>query len=1074
MKKIFSAAVIALALVSQQISPCISQVSADYASPISASSVSAGDVNADGKVSMDDLVPLRDYLMTGNGISADSWRNSDMNSDGSLDIYDLVILRKMLSDNIGIENYSGLLINEVCTSSKESVKDAAGESPDWIEIYNSSDKVMDISGIGLSDGAKNKFKFTFPEGTKIAADSYMLVYCDDAVNQSEGEYHAAFKLSSTGETVYLTHPEYGEIDSVAVPELDEDVTYGRYKNGSDNFTYLTYTPCKTNDTASIVEQSEKPLFSAEGGFYDNEFSLQLISTSESVILYTTDGSDPRTSDSVKKYAGTIRIYNNTNDKNIYSAITDITLGDYSAPKNPVDKGIVIRAVCRKADGTFGDVVTNTYFVGKNKPYYSDFKVVSLSTDSSNLFDENTGIYVVGKNFHNLVASGQFVLKDNNDASNPTNYNQSGSENEIPVNIQVFEKGKLAYTGDVGARISGNWSRGYAQKSIRLYARSEYGDSDMKYEFIEGLEDINGNSIDKFDKVTLRNGGTDNQLLHFRDMFIQELCADRAMDIQAGEPCTLFIDGEFWGFYFIREKQDTDYVESHYGIDKNNVTFIKNGELDDGSSALDREYRDLLKWAATADMTNDSNYKKVCDSIDIQSFIDMVTIETYINNTDWATDYMNNWISWRATTPDDTCDYSDGKWRYMLYDLDFSADYFDDARTLAGFDTLNNMFTGSNPYNFVPMFYNLMNNKTFSKHFFESYTEIMRVNFAPYKVSKKLDEYVAKYKDVITETNTRFSQEWVNTNYDKEIETFRQYFINRRNLAKMYLDKLYGKEYEMNYGPDILSDESKWSFYGEASANKSNNEFKITTHEECKNSWDIQSQSQQFTIEKGRTYTVTFEAACSTSKTIGVTINHNVGTSWPSCFSKSGIALTPQFREYSYTFVSGHDSASDWRLCIDYGKGIGEYTIRNASIKMISYDTELINEVGQWQLNASDDNADLSVDSVNSITVNTHSISDSSLEVEAFYSGLVLDAGKTYTVSFTVKSDSNSDAVVKLQKNFDYYDIYHQENISIGTTPKTYKFAFKANEQCMDASLCFDCVDSAGTVEISDISIICTN
>ena len=390
---------------------------------------------------------------------------------------------------------------------------------------------------------------------------------------------------------------------------------------------------------------------------------------------------------------------------------------------------------------------------------------------------------------------------------------------------------------------------------------------MKYEFIEGLEDINGNSIDKFDKVTLRNGGTDNQLLHFRDLFIQELCADRAMDIQAGEPCTLFIDGEFWGFYFIREKQDTDYVESHYGIDKNNVTFIKNGELDDGSSALDREYRDLLKWAATADMTNDSNYKKVCDSIDIQSFIDMVTIETYINNTDWATDYMNNWISWRATTPDDTCDYSDGKWRYMLYDLDFSADYFDDARTLAGFDTLNNMFTGSNPYNFVPMFYNLMNNKTFSKHFFESYTEIMRVNFAPYKVSKKLDEYVAKYKDVITETNTRFSQEWVNTNYDKEIETFRQYFINRRNLAKMYLDKLYGKEYEMNYGPDILSDESKWSFYGEASASKTNNEFKITTHKECKNSWYIQSKSQQFTIEKGRTYTVTFEAACSTSKTI---------------------------------------------------------------------------------------------------------------------------------------------------------------------------------------------------------------
>lgn len=1074
MKNKIIAAAAALSIAAQQALPCISFASADNAASLSARAVLTGDVNADGSVTDDDLIMLRDYLMTGKGISAGIWRNSDMNSDGSLDIFDLAILRKMIAGNIGLENFSGLMINEVCTSAKESVKDAAGESPDWVEIYNASPKAIDISGIGLSDGSKNKFKFAFPEGTVIAADGYIIVYCDDAVNQAEGEYHAEFKLSADGETVYLTHPEYGEIDSVAVPELGEDVTYGRYENGSENFTYLTYTPCKTNDTASVVEQSEKPVFSVEGGFYDTEFMLELSSISGSDILYTIDGSDPRTSASAKTYTDKINIYDNTNEPNKYSAVTDITLGDYKAPKYNVDKGIVIRAVCRNADGSFGNVVTNSYFIGKNSDFYTDFKVVSLSTDSSNLFDEDTGIYMVGSKFHNLVASGQFVLKDNNDASNPTNYNQDGIENEIPVNVQVFEKGKLAYTGDVGARISGNWSRGYAQKSIRLYARSEYGDSKMKYEFIEGLTDINGKSIDKFDKVTLRNGGTDNQLLHFRDIFIQQLCADRAMDIQAGEPCTVFIDGEFWGFYFIREKQDADFVESHYGIDKNNVTFIKNGELDDGSSALDREYCELLKWAATADMTSDANYKKVCDSIDIQSFIDMVTIETYINNTDWATDYMNNWISWRATEPDSANNYADGKWRYMLYDLDFSADYFDDARTLAGYDTLNNMYTGSNPYNFVPMFYNLLKNKTFSKLFFDSYTEIMRENFAPYEVSRKLDEYVAKYKEVINATNTRFSQEWVNVNYDNEIETLRQYFINRRNLAKMYLDKLYGEEFEMNVGSDILPDESKWSYYGDASATKSNNEFKLTANKACPNSWDIQSQSQQFTVEKGRTYKVTFEAACSSSKPIGVAINHNVGTSWPSCFSKSGITLTPDFREYSYTFVAAHDTASDWRLCFDFGSGAGEYTIRNASVAMISYETELVNEVGQWELYDPADNGDLTVNSINSVTVDTYSLPDNPWEVQAFYNGMVLDAGKTYTIRFTIKSDTNSNIDVNVQKNFDDYESYHRENISVGISARTYTFAFKADEQCMNASICFDCGGSAGTIEISDMSIICTN
>ncbi|MBR3760506.1 MAG: CotH kinase family protein [Ruminococcus sp.] len=1068
MKGKIIAAVTAISVLAQPVITGTPEASVKSVIAQAASSVVAGDVNADGIVSIADLVMLQNHILRGNGISADSWQNADLDGDSVIDSFDVALLRQIILRNNGLQEFSGLLINEVCSSAKESVKDAAGESPDWIEIYNSSDKAMDISGIGLSDGAKKKFKFAFPEGTIIPADGYILVYCDDAVNEAEGEYHAAFKLSADGESVYMTHPDYGEIDFVKVPLLDEDVTWGRFANGSDNFTYLSYTPGKTNDTAEDLTPVEMPRFSAEGGFYDDAFGLTLSDAFGSEIIYTTDGSDPRTSETAKPYASEIKIYNNTSDPNVYSAITDINLSGYKAPKNSVDKGIIVRAVCRTAEGKFSDVATNSYFVGKNADYYTDFKVVSLSTDSDYLFDKDNGFYMVGKNYRDLVSSGKFILRDANDASNPTNYNIDGKESEFPANVQVFEEGKLVYTNDVGARLSGNWSRGFAQKSIRLYARSEYGDSKLKYEFIEELTDINGDPIKEFDKVTLRNGGTDNQLLHFRDLLIQSLCTDRALAVQAGEPCIVFIDGEFWGFYFIREKQDADFVEAHYGIDKDNVTFIKNGELDDGSKELDSEYKEFLKWAGSADMTNSANYQKVCDALDIQSLIDMVVIETYINNVDWATEYMNNWITWRATEPDEKLEYADGKWRYMLYDLDFSADYFDDARSLVGFDSLNNLYMGGDPYNFVPMFYNLLNNKDFADQFYNSYIDIMKNNFEPVRVSAKLDEFVEKYKEIIMITNTRFDQEWVNLNYDAEIEAFRQFFIGRRNLAKMYLDRLYGKETNLTVGSDILSDESGWSYYGDAKVSKSDGTFTLTANKACLNSWDIQSQSKSFTIEKGKTYKVTFEASCTTNSPIAVTINHQVGNSWPSCFSKSGINLTNDFKEYSFTFVSAHNTASDWKLCFDFGNGAGVYTIRNASITPISFDTELVNGVGYWELFDPAGYGEFTVNAPDSITVKKNTDGG---EVQPFYSGIVLDAGKNYTLSFTAKSDTNRDISVNVWTD---KDEIITENASVGTSAKKFTYTFTADEQCMDASIFFICGGDAGTIEISDISLICKN
>ena len=308
----------------------------------------------------------------------------------------------------------------------------------------------------VADGRKwIRRTLTFPAGTSLAAGGYLIIFCDDKEAFSP-EYHAAFKISAAGETIYLTAPDGSDIDTLAVPELATDVTYGRFANGSSDLALLKPTPGASNDLAEVVYRVEKPEFSAEGGFYDAAFALTLTGTPGAEVWYTLDGSDPRNSATAKQYSGSIRIYDNTGEANKLAAVEDISLRGYTKPDYSIDKGIIVRAVCKDADGNVSEVATNSYFVGKTKSYYTDMKVLSISTDPANFFDNATGIYMVGDQYYQWRNSGAFNRSmDPGDSANPTNYNSEGREWERPCNIQVFEGGKLKFTEDVGVRISGN-------------------------------------------------------------------------------------------------------------------------------------------------------------------------------------------------------------------------------------------------------------------------------------------------------------------------------------------------------------------------------------------------------------------------------------------------------------------------------------------------------------------------------------------------------------------------------------------------------------------------------------------
>lgn len=751
-----------------------------------------GDADYSGTVNTADVVKVSRYLLQlDRNISA----SADMDKNGRIDAFDLAALKRSLltpqPQNPPVSDDAVILINEVCASNKESLLDSTGRAADWVELYNSGSQPVSLAGYGLSDGTKNPYKFTFPENAAVPAGGYVIVFCDDGLTEStDQEYHAPFKLSAEGEQIYLVNASGTLVDSVNVPLAVTDVTYGRLPNGGEAFSSMTPTPGKSNDSAT--KELSAPAFSAESGFYDAEFTLDITCDNGTEIWYTTDGTDPTTSATAKKYTEGLKIYNNTNEQNVLSAKQDISLDSYAPPSNPVDKGIVIRAAAKSADGQYSTVATESYFVGKTAAYYKDMLVVSIVTDPSNLFDSQTGIYVIGDAYNQWRNSPEYKRLDNWDTQNPTNYNQSGKEWERPVYMQVFGKGKLKYETGAGMRISGNATRVNFQKSLRLYARSDYGDSKFKYAFFDDLTSVNGEPIENFSKLTLRNGGNDITEARFRDDLVHELVKDRNISVQATENAIVFIDGEFWGMYTLRERLDDAYVASHFDVKKSNVTTIKCGEIE-GDETVGRSYEEFYNWAMNADLSDDANYQKVCDTIDMQSFMDYMTVETYINNYDFSnSQWVNNWQMWRANTPEEGNPYTDGKWRFMLYDTEYSSALYNQRETAANYNMISNMYREQNWQNLASLFYRLLKNEKFCTEFTATYKEIVGQNFQYDKVNTRITQFVTEQQDAYKDTNKRFygwNADRTNGNYNNNVENVRNFYRSRSDQALQQLEQV---------------------------------------------------------------------------------------------------------------------------------------------------------------------------------------------------------------------------------------------------------------------------------------------
>ena len=616
----------------------------------------------------------------------------------------------------GFARRSPLTITEVCACNKNAAYDDNGDyGADYIEIYNCSDESVNLSGWGLTDNRKDLFKYTFGDVT-IEPGETLIAWCSPCIDDTSlyreefvpSDIHdIPFKISK-GEVCILTSPDEKYVQRLPIPyDLPDNKSYSSSLDDLGRYNICSATPYYVEETF-IPEKRvnlEAPSFSISGGWYEKDIVVSL-NAPKGDIYYSLNGSVPDAES--YKYEGPITISNRTADPNIWSAMGDIATANTYLPDFPVDKATVLKAVAISDDGT-SEIVSQTYFIGLDSFGYEGISVMSVSMDPDDLFGYEKGIYVQGR--VKDIYGEKMDLDPFEYVYDYCNYGKEGRGWERPVNIEFFsEDHDKIFEQKAGIRIHGGFSIGQNQKSFNLYSRAEYDGNDyFKYDFFKG----NGNG---YSKVVLRSGGSNDQFLtKQRDVFCQSLVSGRDVGVQRAIPCALFLNGEYWGMYFIQEGIGESYIHENYGIDEDNVIIVKNNEVNTDDPNDLKMYTDLVDYVSSHDMADDGNYRYIEKKIDIQSMIDYYITEIYVANGDA---FSNNLALWRVKDPTDG-KYGDGKWRWLLYDLDESCALITEM-TNASVDSFVEGHWEISPLNGDVLFSSMIKNPEFKERFVNSF------------------------------------------------------------------------------------------------------------------------------------------------------------------------------------------------------------------------------------------------------------------------------------------------------------------------------------------------------------------
>ena len=596
-------------------------------------------------------------------------------------------------------NSDQLYINEIMSSTRV-VDDDTDASYDWLELYNGSSSIINLTGWGLSDSASRPRKWQFPEGASIAPGQYMIVYLSGRDTAENGSFHTNFGLSlSEGEAVVLSRPDGTIVDRIPAGQRHAEISCGRVPSMSGFFLFTEATPGAVNSTTSYYGRAQQVSFSEAGGVKSNSFTLTLTAGEGETIYYTTDCSEPTSAST--RYTGPIEISSTT----------------------------VVRAVASKNGYLNSISSTHTYLFGVSHT----LPIVSLVSDPDGMFSETNGMYVNIDKYWSRDAHIEYFTLD----------------------------GQTLFSQGAEISLHGNDARNYQQKTMNVIARSKYGDNRFRAAIFPNRD------YTEYQSFLLRPSSEDGNYTRMRCSVLSTLATDTTVMYQDTVVAILYLNGEYWGHYNLRERVNTQAIAQWEGwSDADAIDLVKGN--DNTKQGSDRSFRELLQWLEDNELDSREKLEYVNSIVDVENYLDYVMIEMFVGNSD-----LQNVKRYRS-------DEGDGRWRWILFDLDWA--FHNDSNSYS--DWLNRKGCGLKNATDNTLFRALMSNDEVKDYFLRRLGERMAGAWCSEVIVAKIDE---RQTLLIPEMEQNYTR-WGNTlsRWYEMVDKMREYARTRPSKLIGYI------------------------------------------------------------------------------------------------------------------------------------------------------------------------------------------------------------------------------------------------------------------------------------------------
>lgn len=641
-------------------------------------------------------------------------------------------------------------INEVLQSNVYHVDENMYLPDSWIELYNEGDEDIDLNGWTIVEGKKNLHSYTLngdqlmpmgelawrkTQSTIVPAKGYALIYCDE-----EGVgMHSSFKLDNEkNHNLWLYDAQGKLVDSlVKIPALlSPDVSYGRVEGSDTLYSHFMFSsPMKANAMGTSDKAAPEIVFSRNGGICSGTLSVELSVEADSLndcIYYTLDGSEP--TQSSFRYTSPIKIGNTT--------ILRVRV---------IRNGLLPR-----------HTQTQSYIFPDHK---ITLPVVSLAMDSRYLDDDYIGIYGGKKRAGHAQwdSVGNYVGNRYRYAS---------------VEYYSLDKNKgNEFNQPILLRVGGGATRTYAQKSF-VVKTNKY----LPKKSFESALWVSKPQITETKSFVLRNGGNDNSRTMFREAMVQHLLGGKEdLDVMAYQPCVVYMNGEYWGLYNIRERSNKHWVQDNAGLADDEFNSADTYISPDNGTAYDMvKIHDDIEYGL---MTHEKLMGKI-DSVEVMNY--MIT-ELFSGNIDWP---QYNVMVWQNK--------ENGMWRFLCKDIDLAVGLTPDLK--ADVCMLDYIFNKPMPTKFFQNWQRdnwheyytrlmryLLSDDKFVKVFLERSVVCLGTYLSKNNVEAVVDSFAGKIESEMEYHRKR----WPGDDWSESVEHLRTQLGARADFCYQHITDFYG-------------------------------------------------------------------------------------------------------------------------------------------------------------------------------------------------------------------------------------------------------------------------------------------